>query len=184
MKTRTDAQRKRDSIKFYKEQISFSKKYSTSPAATRRINTYKRAIEILTSDKPESFITRAQKKVIGQIVKTAKGYYSYSGKIVKLEEVRISVNEHGSVSLSLDTIESTNGYLNKHIFAIIGRQGGLSPRGGRCFEVRSFLDSSKAAKVTTSLFLYEMSARETRAARLANEAARKRYLTKLEAGMS
>ena len=181
MKKQTEAQQIKSSIKFYKEQIKFHKKYNDSKRATLMINQAQRSIDILTSDRPETFITTAQKRTLGQIFKTAKGFYSYSGKLVSLTDIVIKVSESGTVSISLNTNESTNGLLNKHIFGIIGKAGGLSPKGGRFFEVSSILQDKKGRKTSTWLFLHEMKSRQTKADRLASEAWCKRSLARAEA---
>jgi hypothetical protein len=178
MKTRTPAQRTAAAIKFHKEQIRFSKKYSDSKRSARNIKRAEKSIAILTSDKPTSFITTAQKRTIGKIVKTAKGYYSYSGKIFTLSDITLSVNEHGGVRLSFDTDESANHLLDKHIFAIIGPNGGLHSKIGTAFSVSSIFSDTK---VTTSLFEYEMKAAQTKDERLANEAWRKKALARFAA---
>jgi hypothetical protein len=119
--------------------------------------------------------TMAQKRKIGQIIKTAKGYYSneFVGSIspngiCKLENVRITqFVDSDTISISFHCCWSENTYLDNYVHAIIGKKGGTN-LPGTMLEVSNYW-GKKYKTSKTATFRRNMRAHKTADVRLAEK---------------
>jgi len=118
----------------------------------------------ITDRKLKVKTTQSQRKVLARIIRTAKGFYSYTGDLQNLTHVEIKQLSRGAIMISfrIERPGNTNGLLDKHLITVIGRAGGTT-NDGNCLKVTSYFTSAKTPyqrkkfeNTESSLFRYEM----------------------------